>query len=443
MEYVRINSVAEADFDEVVRSAGGSRISQEGSADYLFNEAIIELKLVMEEGFEKTERQRKLANLFRQAQPNLPVVHIDPKRLNPVESMGYYRIVEVPIKNACKKASKQLQVTAARFNPPPVRVLVILNVGYTLLSADEFKDVCFKCVRNDTSGIDWVVCGGIYFFSDKFDNYVISRFEDLAINLRSQFQSRDLLLQAWGAFVQQLVTNAIRSKDPFSDGRMPVLDLMFELDGVRYVKLAPRMPKSTFWPSGRHPRENTSGIETCPAVARTFPSLTEREWRLFKKVMPLNRRLKSTYQQWRKSYPNENGDDFEPLKPIVCIEVNFEDFARWVQKPKKNWQFGDLGKFSTELFHQQVMLLLADAKEKEHTMIVPLDYIHLIVNEVGNDKANDYSSIYHVFNVPGFERDELIVENQRVFFEHAIALAAAYAIKHKLSSVLYTKRRIG
>jgi len=157
MEFIRIKSLTEADFDGVIVSAGGSRISQEGSADYLFNEGIIELKLVKEEGFEKTDRQAKLASLFRQAQPNRPVVLLQPKKLNAVDSRNYYRIVEVPIKNACKKASKQLQATAARLDPTPVRVLVIINVGYTLLSPDEFKDVCFKCVRNDTSGIDWIV----------------------------------------------------------------------------------------------------------------------------------------------------------------------------------------------------------------------------------------------------------------------------------------------
>src|ERR1700722_12242979 len=95
-------------------SAGGSRILEEDSADYRLNESIVELKLVSEEGFEKTERQRKIADLFRKAQPKMPVVIIDPKQLNEDGSRDYYRIVETPIKNACKKASKQLQKTAAR-----------------------------------------------------------------------------------------------------------------------------------------------------------------------------------------------------------------------------------------------------------------------------------------------------------------------------------------
>ena len=200
MEFLRIKSVTEEDFDHVIRTAGGARLAEEGSADYRLNEAIIELKLVSEEGFAKVGRQARLASLFRQTQPGRPVVLIDPRRLDAADSRRYYRIVEGPIKNACKTASKQLQATAERYNPTPVRVLVILNVGYTLLSPEEFKDVSFKCVCNDTTGIDWLVCGGIYFFSDKFESYMIEPFQDLAINLRFAFPSLTLLTGAWRSF---------------------------------------------------------------------------------------------------------------------------------------------------------------------------------------------------------------------------------------------------
>jgi len=123
MEYVRIKTVSETDFDKLITSAGGSRIVEEDSADYRLNEAIIELKLVSEEGFEKTERQKKLAALFRKTQPKTPVVILKPGQLSEENSRDYYRIVETPIKNACKKASKQLQKTAARHNQQPLRVL--------------------------------------------------------------------------------------------------------------------------------------------------------------------------------------------------------------------------------------------------------------------------------------------------------------------------------
>jgi len=442
MEHIRIKAIAEEDFDKVIISAGGTRIAEEGSADYRLNEAIIELKLVSEEGFEKTERQRKLANLFRKSQPKNPVVVIDPTQLNEGDLREYYRIVETPIKNACKKASKQLQATASRFSPQPVRVMVILNIGYTLLSADEFKDVSLKCVLNDTNGVDWVVCGGIYLYSDKFDNFVIEPFESFPINLGCCFPSSDTLSMSWGAFMGKLMTEVICKPEQFENGRMPVIDLKFDLDGIRYIKPAPAMPPSGFWPEGVAPRENTSGINNCPPVARTFPALSDSEWNRFKTAMPSSARLKDKYKSWIESYPEETIESHDPLKPLVLVDVRIEDFERWIKKPKKHWEFSDVANFSSQVLHQRATQLLGEAKDKEQTKVLPLDYIHFVLTEVGNDKANDFASIYYVSEMPGFERQEPVIENVRIFYEYGMAVSAAYAIKRNVGAILFTKKVI-
>jgi hypothetical protein len=442
MEYIRIKAIAESDFDNVIKSAGGSRIEEEDSADYELNEAIIELKLVSEEGFEKVERQEKLAALFRKTQPNTPVVILKPERLNEDDSRDYYRIVETPIKSACKKASKQLQKTAARYDQQPLRVLIILNIGYTLLSQDEFKDVCFKCIRNDTSGVDWLLCGGIYFYSDKFDMDVLAPLEELPINLSRAFPSHPALIKAWGSFLNDLMTDVHRNPEPFTNGRMPVIDLAFDLDGIRYIKPAPAMPKSGFWPGGVAPRENTSGINSCPPVARTFPALSDSEWNHFKAAMPSSAQLKQTYNDWVESYPEETPDLKDPLKPLVFVDVRFEDFECWVGKPKAHWQFCDIAEFSTHALHQRALQLLESTKEKKATRIIPLEYIHLVLTEVGNDKANDFASIFRVSELPGFEREEPLVENVRLFYEYGMAVSAAYAIKCKVNTILFTKEQI-
>lgn len=415
---------------------------EEDSADYILNEAIIELKLVSEEGFEKTERQKKLAALFRKTQPKTPVVILKPEQLGEENSRDYYRIVETPIKSACKKASKQLQKTAARFDNQPLRVLIILNVGYTLLSQDEFKDVCFKCVRNDTSGIDWLLCGGIYFYSDKFDTYSLAPLEELPINLSRSFPSHPNLIKAWGDFLDDLMTETIRNPEPFTNGRMPVIDLIFELDGIRYIKPAPAMPKSGFWPGGVAPRENTSGIKSCPQVARTFPSLSDCEWKCFRVAMPFSTRFKNTYKDWLESRPIETPELRDPLKPLVFVEVRFEDFEHWINKPKTDWQFSDVADFANEAFHQRGLQLFDSIREKEKTKIIPLEYIHLVLTEVGNDQANDFASIYRVSETPGFERSELLVENARLFYEYGMAVSAAYAIKFNVNSILFTKKQV-
>ena len=442
MEYVRIKTVSETDFDKLITSAGGSRIVEEDSADYRLNEAIIELKLVSEEGFEKTERQKKLAALFRRTQPKTPVVILKLGQLSEENLRDYYRIVETPIKNTCKKASKQLQKTAARYDQQPLRVLIILNVGYTLLSQDEFKDVCFKCVRNDTSGIDWLLCGGIYFYSDKFDTYTLAPLEELPINLARSFPSHPALIKAWGEFLDDLMTEVIRNPEPFTNGRMPVIDLIFELDGIRYIKPAPAMPPSGFWPGGVAPRENTSGIKNCPPVASIFPKLSDSEWNRFKAAMPSTARLKNTYKHWVESYPTETAELRSVLKPLVLVEVRFEDFERWINKPKDGWKYSDVAEFSRQVLHQRALQLFEGAKDKEQARIIPLEYVHLVLTEVGNDKANDFASVFRVSETPGFERNEPLVENEKLFYEYGMAVSAAYAIKFNVNSILFTKKQI-
>jgi hypothetical protein len=130
MEHMRIKKVSEADFDAVVKDAGGSRINEQDSADYILNEAVIELKLAEEEGFEVCTRQEKIAAIFKRQQPQSPVVVIRPNSLNEADKQAYYNAVRGPLEDDVEEGAKQLEKTALRFDPRPVRVLIILNIGY-------------------------------------------------------------------------------------------------------------------------------------------------------------------------------------------------------------------------------------------------------------------------------------------------------------------------
>jgi hypothetical protein len=441
MDYIRIKKISEADFDTVVKEAGGSCILKQDSADYILNEALIELKFVEEEGFEKATRQRKLADIFRKQQPRKPVVVIRPESLDATGARDYYNAVARPIESHVRKAAKQLEKTAARYNPQPVRVLVILNIGYTALSIDEFKDICLKCVLkpNYNSRIDWVICGGLYFHSDKFDNYLLSRFEPFPINVTCLFPSCDVLLQAWNAFTESLATSLIREVAPIDHSRLPVLDLTFEVDGIRFVKPAPAVPSNVF-PPGYQPRDNTSGINKCPPIVTAFPALSEINWHLFLKVLPDGHNLKSSYDQWLKFQQDEGQRLDEKLKPFITIDVTYENFTEWIKKPVIGWQFVDLCRFADYLFGIKIQDI--SFIEKDTSRIVPLEYIYVIIQEIGKDKANDLCSVYHISELLGFEHEELILENENLFLEYGGAIAASYAVKKKLHYVLYSKIKV-
>jgi len=441
MEYIRIKNISEADFNAVIKGAGGSCILTQDSADYILNEAVIELKFVEEEGFEKATRQRKIADIFLKQQPQKPVVVIRPESLDASGARDYYNAVARPIESHVRKAAKQLEKTAARYNPQPVRVLVILNIGYTALSIDEFKEICLKCVLKPhyNSRIDWVICGGIYFHSDTFDNYMLSRFEPIPINVSCLFPSCDTILKAWNAFAESLATSLIREVAPIDQSRLPVLDLTFEIDCIRFVKPAPVVPSNVF-PPGYQPRGNTSGINRCPPIVTAFPALSEINWNWFLKALPDGHNLKSSYEKWLTFQKDEGQRLDEKRKPFTTIDVTYENFTEWIKKPVIEWQFSDLCRFADYLFGIRIQ----DIRfiEKDTSRIVPLEYIYVIIQEIGKDKANDLCSIYYISELPGFEHEELILENENLFLEYGGAIAASYAVKKKIHYVLYSKIKV-
>src|SRR5258708_10974420 len=145
MDYIRLKEVTESDFDRIIKEAGGSRITTEDSDDYLLNEALIELKFVQEERLEKLNSQTKVAKIFREQQPDAPVVVINPEYLDEASERNYYNVMVGPIEDRIRKGARQLERTAKRYSPKPIRVLVLLNVGYTTISLDEFKTVSVRC----------------------------------------------------------------------------------------------------------------------------------------------------------------------------------------------------------------------------------------------------------------------------------------------------------
>ena len=260
-------------------NAGGRRFSADHSreaeqnADFVLGSAILELKLINEEGLEKAERQRKIAELFRASQPDRPVIVLRPNLLDADGQRAYYSAMMGPIKNHVEKANKQLKRSAERIGGNPARVLLLINNGYAALSHEEFKEIAFTRACNATNNIDAVVVAGLYYYSDTWDSYFFPEIDLFPIRIDRSFTSYDSLAKEWRTFAMNFLTRCcILGEEKRVDERLPVQELTFELDGVTFVKPAPPMGKpSDFFVKGR-PRKNSTGITTCPPVARTFPS---------------------------------------------------------------------------------------------------------------------------------------------------------------------------
>ncbi|MCK4641209.1 MAG: hypothetical protein KAU06_07725 [Candidatus Marinimicrobia bacterium] len=446
MNYIRINRIHEKDFDSIVEEAGGERIkpnmsgSKGHSADYILNEAIIELKLVREEGLIKESRRKKVAEIFRKTQPDRPVVVLDSKILSQKELRKYYNLLEHPIQTAVRTAAKQVHDTNLRIGSDITRVLIILNDGYTALSMEEFHEIVGKTVRNDTSKIDYAVAEGIYYYSDRFDNYFFPRFNLIPVNIDKPFPSYNILLDSWNKWVEKYMTSVVLGQKKFDDDRLPVIDLNFEIDGIEYVKTCPPMGKpSGFWPDGKRPRENTTGMERCPPVATCFPKLSRTNWSKFKEIMSDESKLQDDYAswlRWAKEQEQQGGTD---LQPFIAIDIEYEDFISWYRKAGESLSIFTLCCFAVAVFQTKISSIIEGAINKMESNLVIPSHIFLLTEEIGQDRAFDISSIYYINETSGFERNDIIVANQRLFFEYALALASAYAVQMGIETVAYEK----
>ncbi len=441
LNFVKIDRLTEDNFTEIIENVGGKRFSSDHSredrlnADYIFENAIVELKLIEEEGLEKEIRQRKLFDLFINYERS-PVIVMDPQVLSEWDRRKYFKILEGPIKTQVKKASKQLKSTTIKVAKEIKKFLLIVNNGYSALDAEEFKKVVNKCVKNDTSNIDYVISCGIYYYSDGFDSYFIAPFELEKITSSIEPSEFNLILNSWYNFINNYMSRFVMEPERRENARLPVLDIEFEVNGITFVKPTPPFgKKSGFWVAGR-PRINTSGIDLCPPVALTFPKLSRRSWNLMKNIISDTWKLKDSYEKWINFSMNEEKEHTSDLQPFVPIKVDFNTLTtRTSEGCIKN--FCDLCNFVNDDFDRLVKKIIFSARSIENTKIAITKYVYLLTREIGRDKKNDISSIYVVTNNGQPEITETILEDKQIFFEYGLSLAAAYAIKTGIDIVLY------
>jgi hypothetical protein len=179
----------------------------------------------------------------------------------------------------------------------------------------------------------------------------------------------------------------------------------------------------------------------CPPVALVFPALAAQDWKEFKRALPRAAALKATHSDYMAFQEERDSAETTPLKPFVAQPVTFQDFRARSQKPLSECQFSDLCAFASLRFDAQIREVAERIIEKQKTTVLPLEYLHVIVQEIGDDEANDLASLYHVCDTPGFQRKQAIFENQRIFLNYALAVAASYAVRRRLDFVIFSKVR--
>lgn len=445
MEHFQIRPLSEVDIDAIIIAAGGSRAHPDADrrekpgSDYLLNETLLELKSLDDEGLAKPERQVKLAAFFRQHMEDRPVIVLDREKLPREGQREYDRILEGPIKTGVAKARKQLEQSQKEHPSANASVLLVINNGYTAIDHDSLSRMVAHRVRNDTSRIDGVVVAGCYFYSDTFDSYFLWPMDYVPINLDRPFKSFDKLKRAWNEFAEAFMTDVVRGTLVPSTIKGPVVDAQFDYDGVTFVKPAPPMGiPSDFFQKGR-PRENSTGLSRCPPVGFVFPEMDANEWSRFSKAFCGIGPLFDDYRHWQqeRAVAIASGD---VLRRYVPMAVTFEGWEDWRAINGEPTEPTSVFSYATDLFDTQVRATATSARERTRNTILPARYVLAITEEIGQDRANDISHIAVIREVAGAEpvvRE--VVTIARMFHEHAVAVASAYAICDGIESVLWQK----
>ena len=443
MDQFYIRPLMEADLTCMVEAAGGTvahldadRRSRRGS-DFILQGAVIELKILSEDGFAKTERQQRLAFLFRDEGFRAPVVVLDRDNLSAPGRRAYDRIIEGPIKTEIASARKQLKETRKERSVTTLSILWVVNNGYTALNHDDLVRLVGHRARNDSQSIDGVIVGGCYFHSDGFDSFFLWPLTYVPIRL-AIFSSFDFLHDTWNQFAEQFMSRAIRQELRPDEPKGPVVDTQFEIEGVTYVKPAPQIgPKSNFYTRGR-PRTNTSGIDVCPPIALIFPRLIRTEWSKVRHALPNEKELCENYQDWMR-LERSGREEGTPLRPFVSVPITFCGWQSWCAKYSQTQTIASVYDYANRVFHDRVEATIVNVREMKESCIVPARYILVVTDEIGRDKANDLSRIsVAICQMNGETEFRTIVENLRIFHEYAVALASAYAVDEGLETIFWT-----
>lgn len=444
MDQFHIRPLTETDITEIVAAGGGVRAHPdadrraERGGDFIVDGAVIELKLLDEDGLEKTQRQERVASLFLAEGCDAPVVVLDRETLSESGKLAYDRAIEGPIRGAIASARKQLKQTRSERPDTRLSVLWVINNGYTALNHDDLVRLVAHRVRNDTTSVDGLIVGGCYFHSDGFDHFFLWPLEYVPVRLDS-FPGFDALHEAWGKFAERFMTAAIRGELSPDLLKGPVVDSQFDVDGVTFVKPAPPIrAKSDFYRTGR-PRNNSTGLAHCPPVALTFPGLTRAEWGSFRGALPDEPGLGDSYDGWLQEQRKAN-EVADALQPLVTISIDYEGWQSWCAKFEQPKSMTSIRAYANVIFQDRVQAVITGARELKINGFAPSRYILVVTDEIGQDRANDLSHIAVVRQRGRGEPDiRSIVEDLRIFHEHAIALGSAYAVAEGLDAVMWIR----
>ncbi|WCL52879.1 hypothetical protein [Gimibacter soli] len=251
--------VTESFIDGIIKDLGWHRYEElmhlkagRKNADYIGPNAVLELKLIEKEGILEPGRQDKVAKIFDRSSDGKTEIDIDLDSVDVSFREAIEEIISKPLQGPLKKASAQIKDTRADLNA--VRhagILIVVNNGYSYLTHENFCKLIIDRVRRDSSQIDYAFCitpschqGGlgivVHFQAD-----CLARQEIGSNKWTHEVAFREKLMDRYGDAMTAMMRDQLNPE--FWDNRLdPIRDIVFEREGIRYIRRAPGVPDSQF-----------------------------------------------------------------------------------------------------------------------------------------------------------------------------------------------------
>lgn len=245
-KYLLPARITETFIDQVVSDAGGRRLTEdekkEGvkNADYLIGSFVFELKDLQEEGLEKGEHQKRIAELFSVYYPGSSQITVDPTVLNKPDYLKYIDIIGTPIKTHIRSASRQIKDTKALLNRSDLLGgIILLNTGFGTFPHDAFAEQVERYARKDSKQFFAIVSISVWSVTNGFDSYVFYKFSPEVTDRKEVVALRD----AFAKRFEQMMTDVVRGTIPAETERAsPVKPVAFSHLGIDLAWIPPKIP---------------------------------------------------------------------------------------------------------------------------------------------------------------------------------------------------------
>ena len=250
--------ITEGFVDKIIECLGGRRptfeergCEKEPNADYFLPGAVAELKIFEEEPLEKAERQTRLAKHFSDRYSLPEEVRLNFESLSEEAKEDFRRLVGGPIQNAVKKAAAQIKATKARLGlESHFGVLLAVNNGFCSLPHNEFDKMVTRFAKKDTSQIGFTLTTTVEHHRGSFDTYVFCKSDGVSVHGQCCNPYRDPWAKAVGdqfmVRMGDMIVDQMELAARNDEVLLPVSDIFFERDGIRFVRKAPHVPDSRF-----------------------------------------------------------------------------------------------------------------------------------------------------------------------------------------------------